>query len=242
MMRTLAFVFEGAEAARTAASRLADAHLIGEFELDSDLARYGVAPVRGLEPSVLRVQLEPGQSEEMVTDLFAESGGRPIPLPAEDQQRLSLEVERLRTEQLWRAILGEHVPMSVAAATTFHQVHGTTKAIVTRKDYDDALNIAAGALSTLVPVYTLDGRRSRRELMINLVTQRFALGATQLRSTDGNVVDGLSVQRSDLLFALSIIRRAGLPFSFALLAPERRGEAAAVRPAEEKKAGKDEKA
>src|SRR5690242_10902951 len=26
------------------------------------------------------------------------------------------------------------------------RVHGTTKAIVTRKDYDDALNIAAGAL------------------------------------------------------------------------------------------------
>lgn len=239
-MRTLAFLFESAEAARTAASRLAEARLIGrDFELDSDLARYGAASARGLEPIVLRLRLEPGQSEEMVSELFAESGGRSIPLPAEDQQRLSIEVERLRTEQLWRAILGEHVPMSVAAATTFHQVHGTTKAIVTRKDYDDALNIAASALSTLVPVYALDGPRSRREVMINLVTQRFALGATQLRSSDGNVVDGLSVQRSDLLFALSIIRRAGLPFSFALLAPERRSDAPAEGAREQNKAEKD---
>ena len=242
-MRTLAFVFESAEAARAVALRLAAARLIArDFEIDSDLTRYGVVSARGLEPSVLRVRLEPGQSEQIASELFADGGGRPIPLPAEDHQRLSLEDERLRTERLWRAILGEHVPMSVAAATTFHRVHGTTKTIVTRKDYDDALNIAASALSTLVPVYTLDRQRSRRELTINLVTQRFALGATQLRSTDGNVVDELSVQRSDLLFALSIIRRAGLPFSFALLAPERRGEAPAARRGEEKKTQKNEKA
>jgi hypothetical protein len=56
---------------------------------------------------------------------------------------------------------------------------------------------------------------------INLVTQRFALGATQLRSAEGHVITNLSVQRSDMLFALSIVKRAGLPFSFALLAPDR---------------------
>jgi hypothetical protein len=112
------------------------------------------------------------------------------------------------------------------------RVHGTTKAIVTRKDYDDALDIAAGALSSLVPVYTRDAAGKRVEISINLVAQRFALGASQLRSANG-VIDNLSVQRSDMLFALSIVKRAGLPLSFALLAPERIEPSA--QPAEEPK-------
>ena len=222
MAHTLAFLFETAEAAQAAVKPLVGARLVArDFELDSDLARYGVAPAAGTDRCVLRVHLDPGQSEELVTQLFGETGGRLVGLPAEEQQRLSLEVERLRTESLWRSMLGQHVPMSVAAATTFHQVHGNTRAIVSRRDYDDALNIAASALSSLVPIYALDAGRRRVEITVNLVQQRFALGATQLRSADGLVVDHLSVERADLLFALTIVKRAGLPFSFALLAPER---------------------
>ena len=223
MPSTLAFLFETAEVAQAAVKPLASAHLIGpDFELDTDLARYGVAPAGGgVERCVLRVHLGPGQSEMVLTELLSARGGRPVPLPAEDLQRLSLEVERLRAERIWHSMLGQHVPLSVAAATTFHQVHGNTKAIVTRKDYDDALNIAASALSSLVPVYTVDARQRRVEVSINLVAQRFALGATQLRSADGGLIDNLSVQRSDLLFALTIVKRAGLPFGFALLAPQR---------------------
>lgn len=225
MPGTLGFLFETVEGAEAAVKPLVAARLIGaDFELDTDLARYGAAPERAGEACVLRVHLEPGHSEALVTDLLQQGGGRPIAIPAEDGQQLSLEVERLRTERLWRAIRGEYVPMAVAAATTFHEVHGTPKAIVTRKDYDDALNIAAGALSSLVPVYALDPRGHRTAVAINLVTQRFALGATQLRSADGHVVDNLSVRRADLRFALSIVRRAGLPFSFALLAPRHQAQ------------------
>ncbi len=220
MPGTLAFFFETPQAALAAMQPLASAKLIGrEYEIDGNVERYGIAVAH--TGCILRVQLEPGHSEAAVTQLLEQSGGRRTALPPEDDQRLSLEVERLRTEHIWRAILGEQVPMAVAAATTFHQVHGTTKAIVTRKDYDDALNIAAGALSSLLPVYTRDAKGNRSEVPINLVTQRFALGATQLRSAEGHVITNLSVQRSDMLFALSIVKRAGLPFSFALLAPDR---------------------
>lgn len=222
MTATLAFLFETVEAAQAAVKPLVGARLVAaNYELETDLVRYDVAPAAGTDRCALCVHLDPGQNEELVRQLLAESGGRPIALPAEEQQRLSLEVERLRTESLWRSMLGQHVPMSVAAATTFHQVHGSTRAIVSRRDYDDALNIAASALSSLVPVYALDAGQRRVELAVNLVQQRFALGATQLRSADGNVVDHLSVERADLLFALTIVKRAGLPFSFALLAPER---------------------
>lgn len=216
---TLAFFFESPEAALAAVQPLASAQLVErDYEIDRSLERYGIGASG--DRCVLRVQLEPGHGEAAVTELLEQSGGRRVAVPPDDQLRLSLEVERLRTEQLWRSIVGEHVPMSVAAATTFHQVHGTTNAIVTRKDYDDALNIAAGALSSLVPVYTRDAGGKWVEIAINLVTQRFAIGASQLRSAS-SVIDNLSVQRSGMLFALSIVKRAGLPFSFALLAPER---------------------
>ena len=222
MASTLAFLFETVEDAQAAVKPLVSARLVAQdFGLDTDLAPYGVAPAAGSDACILRVHLDPGQSEDVVTELLRESGARRVALPPEERQRLSLEVERLRTQKLWRAMLGEHIPMSVAAATTFHQVHGNTRAIVSRRDYDDALNIAASALSSLVPVYTADAGHRRVEVAINLVRQRFALGATQLRSADGKVVDNLSVQRADLLFALTIVKRAGLPFSFALLAPER---------------------
>lgn len=223
MAGILAFLFETVETAEAAVKPLAAARLIArDFETDTDLGRYGIAAdERGAGRCVLRVHVDPGHSEAAVRELLEQNGGRAVAMPPEEVQRLSLEVERLRTERLWRGMLGEYVPMSVAAATTFHQVHGSTRAIVTHKDYDDALNIAAGALASLVPVYTLDARGRRIELTVNLVLQRFALGATQLRSPDGGVDENLSVQRADMLFALSIVRRAGLPFRLALLAPER---------------------
>ena len=134
-------------------------------------------------------------------------------------RRLSLEVERLKMEQHWRAV-GEYVAMSVAAAITFHQAHGNTKAIVDRHDYDDALNIAATALTRLIPVFTLGRRQQRVQVQVSAVHQRFAYGATQLRSNDGSVIEHLSVKRSHLASAMRLVKQAGLPFAFALPAAE----------------------
>jgi hypothetical protein len=140
---------------------------------------------------------------------------------SDKERKLSLEVERLRVEAQWQAARDEFVPISLAAAATFHQVHPSSKAVVNRGDYEDALNIAASALSRIVPVYTVGAVTQRRvQVPVNLVLYRFVDGATQLRANDGKVFEALVVKRSDVLFAISIIKRAGLPFSFAVVPAE----------------------
>jgi hypothetical protein len=108
-----------------------------------------------------------------------------------------------------------YLPLPVAAAITFHQVHGNTKAIVSRQDYDDALNIAAAALSRLIAIYVLrDLREGRVALPVDLTRSHFARGATQLRSANETIGE-LWVARRELVSALSLIKRTGLPFGFA---------------------------
>jgi hypothetical protein len=132
----------------------------------------------------------------------------------EDQVRLELEAER--TTALLQSAQEHYLPLPVAAAIAFHQAHGNTKAIVTRRDYDDALNIAAAALSRLVTIYVLrDPREGRTPVSIDLTIMQFARGATKLRSAQETIGE-LSVARGELLSALSLIKRTGLPFSFAI--------------------------
>ena len=130
----------------------------------------------------------------------------------EDQVRLEAEAERATA--LLQGGHDYYVPLAVAAAIAFHQAHGSTKAIVSRGDYDDALNLAAAALSRLLTVYALrDPRQGRVPQAIDLATSRFAHGATELRIGAQTVFE-LSVSRHDLLAALALIKRAGLPLMF----------------------------
>lgn len=131
------------------------------------------------------------------------------------EDQVSLEVEGQRANALFQRVEDLYLPLCVAAAITFHQVHGNTRAIVSRNDYDDALNIAAAALSRLLPIYVLqDPRQGRVALAVDLVAARFARGATELHRT-GEIVGGLSVARRDLASALSLVKRQGLAFAFA---------------------------
>lgn len=126
-----------------------------------------------------------------------------------------LELEAERTTALLQGTHDFYLSLPVAAAIAFHQAHRNTKAIVSRQDYDDALNIAAAALSRLLTIYVLrDPREGRVALPIDLTQMHFTRGATRLRS--GNEIIGeLWVARRELVSALSLIRRTGLPFSFA---------------------------
>ncbi len=123
----------------------------------------------------------------------------------------SFEEERARIREIWRVSQEAFVPLPVAAAITFHQAHGSTRAITTRADFDDALNIAASAIARLVPIYAA---QASRPLDIDLVRQSFARGATELRSASDVAVRELHVRRADLLEALAVIRARGVPFSF----------------------------
>ena len=125
-----------------------------------------------------------------------------------------LEIESQRTNALFQRVDSPYFPLAVAAAIAFHEAHHSAAISVSRQDYDGALDIAAAALSRLLPVYTLrDSRGERATLVVDLTRAQFARGATELRG-QRETVGELSVARSDLASALSLIKRVGLPFSF----------------------------
>ena len=136
-----------------------------------------------------------------------------LPDAADEMAPLDLELERARIERLWPRSCDADVPMPLAAATVFHRVHGRRTGLVRRSDYETALNIAAATLSWLVPVYTVDLVTGKHvPVAVNLIAQRFAGGAMQLRSLEGEkTTEPLFVRRPELLFALPLIERAGLP-------------------------------
>ena len=219
----LVFVFASVQAARSAVERLGEAGVATDkLEVDGGLERYGLASVYGPDACILTLHVHSPHDEAYVKDLVCGASGRLVPVPADDTQELNLELEYLRTCNLWRSILESDVPMAVAAAMLFHRLYGDRRNLIKRAAYDEALNIAASALSRLVPVYTIGAVTGRRvEVAINLVTHRFAGRATQLRSLDGDTVtERLFVRRSELLSAVPVIERAGLPFSLAHATPK----------------------
>lgn len=112
---------------------------------------------------------------------------------------------------------GEYVALGLAAAITFHQVHRGTRDELAQWEYDDALNLAAVALARLVPIYTLDDpSQGRVALAIDLAGQRFVNGATELHCRrNDRKFERLSIRRSDLLSATSLIKRRGFDFGLA---------------------------
>lgn len=125
---------------------------------------------------------------------------------------LSLEVEKLRTNELWDGLRGIHAPLPVAAAFAFHQIHGNATGKVPLAGYSRDLNIVAAALSRLSPIYTLiDDREGPIPLPIDLIKQRFANGASQLHcKDDGFFFNRLSIRRADVTPAVSLIKSVGL--------------------------------
>ena len=129
---------------------------------------------------------------------------------------VSLDLERARIEQELQHTPDERVPLPVAAAGAMHLVCRNTHDLIARSAYDDALNIAAVAISRLVPVFALTDPRQVEEvevLAIDVNRERFANGATELRRMDGRKITRLFIRRSDMLSALAFIRRTGNLFA-----------------------------
>lgn len=130
---------------------------------------------------------------------------------------VNLEVEQARANDALRGLENSYVPLAVAAAVAFHQARGSMESVVTREDYEDALGMAAAALSRLAPVYQLrDPPDGRVALQVDLTQRRFARGATELRGGNQPVARDLSIRYCDLQSALALIKRAGVSFTLAL--------------------------
>jgi len=104
------------------------------------------------------------------------------------------------------------VPLSVAAAFTFHQTCRSNEGLLTADDYANALNIAAAALSRLIPIYTPDERGNLIPVSIRLASQRFRGGATKIQCADGAILAPLAIVRGDVLPALIVIERSGIEY------------------------------
>jgi len=104
------------------------------------------------------------------------------------------------------------VPLCVGAAFTFHRTRRSADASLSPIEYAQALDIAAAALSRLVPIYAAHGRAA-----IDLARQRFRGGAAELLGEDGSILASLSIERGDVLPALLKIERLGVEY----LAPRR---------------------
>ena len=145
-----------------------------------------------------------------------------------------------RADHEWRIGQESFVALPVAAALAFHQAQGrSSKAIGSREDHDDALNIAASALSRLVTIHVMDQATSARiPLKLDVGKGKFMRGATEFHGSDGVVLVGMTVRRADLASALSLIGRVGIPFALAVgeaQAPAAQPEAPAKRPASEER-------
>ncbi len=126
--------------------------------------------------------------------------------------------EHGRADHEWRIHQEGFVALSVAAAMAFYEAQGrSSSATASREDHDDALNIAASALSRLVGIYVMDeATRARIAIKLDVVSGKFLRGATEFRHSDGSIVTDMSIRRGDLTSALSLIRRVGIPFGLAL--------------------------
>jgi len=106
---------------------------------------------------------------------------------------------------------GEYVALAAAAAIVYNVVHRMVENDLPRRDYDEALNRAAAALSRIAPVYAWeDSWRGQVELPLDLTRQRFSNGATEVHGNDGQRFSGLLVRRADMLAALPLIQRSRL--------------------------------
>jgi hypothetical protein len=125
---------------------------------------------------------------------------------------VDLRREREQVEGIWIRSQASWVPLSVAAAFAFHQTRRNVANLIFPEEYANALDIAAAALSRLIPIYTPDGRGVPVPVPVNLASQKFCGGATKVRCADGTVFSPLDIVRMDLLPALVAIERAKIDY------------------------------
>lgn len=120
-----------------------------------------------------------------------------------------------QVRKLWHSSADTHVPLPLAAALAFHEAHGSPT-VVPLLEYEDGLDLAAAALSRLVPIYAIDeGTRLPVPGHFNLGAGKFRHGATTYELADGTAMTPLVVPRDPLATAVELIRSTGIPFELA---------------------------
>src|SRR5579859_1463531 len=108
----------------------------------------------------------------------------------------------------------DYLELSIAAAMVLREAGHPGAATEPGHDFNEKLNIAAGALARLLTIYGVDEiSRAHTPIAPDAVAGEFVEGAAAFRHHAGYMVRSLGVRRSDLASALSLIRRIGVPFA-----------------------------
>ena len=109
----------------------------------------------------------------------------------------------------------QHVGLPTACAVIYWQVSGTVADPRNVRECQALLNAVARALSGVVPVYALDADPSKPVPITpaDLLNGTFSSGAHQFTTKSGKQLRGLTVQRCDMMTAISVFKSAGITFT-----------------------------
>lgn len=115
----------------------------------------------------------------------------------------------------WRALEGgSHVPLALAAALAFHETYDRGRDCITRRDYEDGLDLMAAALSRLITVFRIDEQtRLPVPVRLDLGAGRFRNGASTYENHRARTaLHPLLVLRAELPAAVDRVKGIGVPF------------------------------
>lgn len=108
----------------------------------------------------------------------------------------------------------QHLGLPTACAVVYWQVSGTVADPRKLGEWQTLLNAVARALSGVVCVYAQDENSSTPVAIepADLLNGTFSGGAHRFTTTSGKELRGLSVQRGDMMTAISVFKSAGITF------------------------------
>src|SRR5688572_28240873 len=106
----------------------------------------------------------------------------------------------------------EHIGLTTASGITYDQLAAKSRGAYDQEHFNELLNRAAEALIRIAPVYVFEpASGARRPLnQAELLNAQVTRAASALILADGREVRDLSLLRSDLRTAITILKGAGL--------------------------------
>lgn len=109
----------------------------------------------------------------------------------------------------------QHVGLPTACAVVYWQVSGETADPHNVREWQSLLDAVARALAGVVTVYARDGDPSKPVPIAaaDLLNGTFSSGAHQFTTKSGQEFRGLTIQRGDMMTAISVFKSAGITFT-----------------------------
>lgn len=106
----------------------------------------------------------------------------------------------------------EHIGLATASGIAYDQLAAKSRGAYDAERFNELLNRAAEALIRIAPVYLFDSDSGARRRLneAELLNARVTRAASALILADGREVKDLSLLRSDLRVAITILKGAGL--------------------------------